>query len=536
MAEFTETEILSKEIDNDTYFLVPLEKIKHEQQNILVISESFDDNLRSIVSSMPELTGDENLTEKTANILDFINNLNFYEKIVEMVTSCFTDIDIQTMFSHGYMHHMLVSKNSILQLAKYVLMSYNKDIYDEINDIIQPYSFLTTQESFNDAVKIKKTKGGDWETTKYYMIYNVCKNNTLDKKNICTNMINIIVDSNTYGQYPLFLFVNKQNEAAQKCYRKNKFQVVKDIFSGLPNRPTEIRHYNEDNIYMCHNKYDLKLVEGTNEYELMSNDAYRFTLVAHGAIQAAQRIIFETGFNAESIFQGYYFPFKNMQYYVQKGDGLFMPSEIPEQTGIYDVCYETLLPKEQETEVPENGIIKTLPMSFGGLQSTDPRERAEFIGLYDCNIKERIALNAELFGEANEKSIFLDEVLLKMYAYCVKNDIEPSNVEVKIFACRGFCPSGDFAAMRNDPRKQIQDNLVVEDDQGNEDEGMIGGENISDDVKTTVHYEPTDKLGLFEYLKQHTETCELPKKGGKINFTKKRRYKCKKKTLKRVFK
>jgi hypothetical protein len=523
MAGFIETEILSKEIDKDTYFLVPLEKTVHEQQNRLVMSKNFDESLRTMISSMPELNGDENLEQHSENILNIINDLNFYEKIVEMVTSCFTNIDLQTMFNAGYIHHMLVSKNSILQLAKYVLMSYDKKINVEVNDIIQPYSFLTIEEISNDAVKIKKTKGGDWETTKYYMIYNVCKNNTLDKKNICTNMINILVDSNTYGQYPLFLFVNKQNEAAQKCYRKNKFQVVKDIFSGLPNRPTEIRQYNEDNIYMCHNKYDLKLVEGTNEYELMSNDAYRFTLVAHGAIQEAQRNIFQPGFNAESIFREYYFPFKNMQYYVQKGDGLFMPSEVPEQTGIYDVCYETLLPNEQETEVPENGTINTLPMSYAGLQSTDPRERAEFIGLYDCNVKERIATNEELFGNAsNPKIINLDDVLLKMYAYCLKNEIEPSNVEIKLFTCRGFCSSGDFAAVRNQPRQQIQD---IQDEQ------MLGGENTDDDVQ----YEPTDKLGLFEYLKQHSEKCELPKKGGKIKFTKKRRYKRKKKTLKKVF-
>ena len=68
---------------------------------------------------------------------------------------------------------------------------------------------------------------------------------------------------------------------------------------------------------------------------------------------------------------------------------------------------------------------------------------------------------------------------------------------------------------------------------------MLGGENISDDVKTNAHYEPTDKFGLFEYLKQQTESCEIPNKGGKIGgkikFTKKRRYKSKKKTLKRVF-
>jgi hypothetical protein len=530
MAGFIETEILSKEIDKDTYFLVPLEKIKHEQQNILVISESFDDNLRSIVSSMPELNRDENLEQYSQDVLNIINNLNFYEKIAEMLSGCFPNMDIQSIFIPGFINHMLISKNNILQLVKYVIMSYGKEPNIEINNIIKPYGFLTIQENPNDVIKIKKTKQGDWESTKYYMIYNVCKNNTLDKKEICTNMLNIVVDSETYGQFPLFLFVNKENEAAQKCYRKNKFQVVKDIFSGLPNRPTEIRQYDKDNIYMCHNKYDLKLIEGTNEYELMSNDAYRFTLVAHGAIQSPQRNIFEPGFNPESIFQKYYFPFKNMQYYVQKGDGLFMPSEIPEQTGIYDVCYETILPNEEETEVPENGIIKTLPMSFAGLQSTDPRERAEFIGLFDCNIKERIAINPELFGEANEKSMFLDEVLLKMYAHCVKNDIEPSNVEVKIFACRGFCPSGDFPVLRNQPRKQISDNQEIEEDVNEQ----LGGEN-TDEVKTTVHYEPIGKSGLFEYLKQHTEICELPKKGGKIKLTKKRRYKRKKKTLKKVF-
>ena len=52
MAEFIETEILSKEIDNDTYFLVPLEKTEHEQQNILVISKNFDENYQILANNI----------------------------------------------------------------------------------------------------------------------------------------------------------------------------------------------------------------------------------------------------------------------------------------------------------------------------------------------------------------------------------------------------------------------------------------------------------------------------------------------------
>ena len=390
MAEFEiiSTEIDSKEIDNDTYFLVPLEKKQEQEQKIFVMSKNFDENLKLILYSMPELTNDE---KTHSNIMDTINNLNFYEKFVQILTNCFPNEDVvSSLFSEAYNHHILVSKNNILQLARSVLMSLYKNSIDlEFNDIIQPYGILTLEEWSGDGVEIRKIKGGDWETTKYYMIYNVCKNSNLDKTNICTNMINMVVNSNIYGQYPIFLFVDKENVVAQKCYMKNKFQVVKDVFSG------KINQYNENSIYMCHNKYDLRVKTPDNsEFHLMPTDAYRFTLVAHGAIQADQRNIFQPNFTLESIFREYYFPFKNAQYYVQKGVNLAMPSEISEQTGMLDVCYETLVPDPEQTEIPENGIIKTLPMFYEGFkEESDPKERAEFIGLYDCIRKERIASN-----------------------------------------------------------------------------------------------------------------------------------------------
>ena len=120
-----------------------------------------------------------------------------------------------------------------------------------------------------------------------------------------------------------------------------------------------------------------------------------------------------------------------------------------------------------------------------------------------------------------------------MYEHCIKNEINPANVELKFFTCRTFCSRGDFAAVTNQPRQQIRDNQEQMELPPNKKAKISGGEH-TDDVKPAVNFEPVDKLGLFEYLKQQSESCEIPNKGGK--FTKKRRYKSKKKTLKRVSK
>jgi len=520
MADFTNTvDILTKEVEQDTYILVPLQKTQDDK---IVISESFNSNLQMIISSMPEINHNENKNILTEAVLNIISHFNFHDKLSAMVNSCFENIALSNIFNTDYTNNMLVSKNNLLQLAKYIIMTYTHESQSEIDTIFQPHGFLSILEVSNEMIKIKKNKFDQWETTKFYMIYNVCRNNIIEKKNICTNMINMIVDSAMYGEYPLFLFVNKENEAAKKCYTKNKFQVVKDVFSGLPNRPSEIKQEDENSIYMCHNKYDLKIIDGNDEYELMPNDAYRIALVAHGAIQAQQKNIFMPDFSVDSLYEKYFFPFKNMQYYVQKGEGLYMNPELPEQTGIYDVCYETILPNQNEFDVPINGTISTLPMLFQGLQKNDPKERADFIGLYDCNQKKRLEFNNELFGATNEKIVLLDDLLLKIYIYCIKNEIDPAIVEVKVFTCRAFCPTGDFPVMR-DAHRRIDSNI------------QEGGETIENTQEKDVHYEHVGKLQLFDYIKEHSANCELPKKGGnKRKLTKKRRYKRKKKTLKRV--
>ena len=61
--------------------------------------------------------------------------------------------------------------------------------------------------------------------------------------------------------------------------------------------------------------------------------------------------------------------------------------------------------------------------------------------------------NNELFGATNEKIVLLDDLLLKIYIYCIKNEIDPAIVEVKVFTCRAFCPTGDFPVMRDAHRR-----------------------------------------------------------------------------------
>ena len=53
MADFTNTvDILTKEVEQDTYILVPLQKTQDDK---IVISESFNSNLQMIISSIPEI-------------------------------------------------------------------------------------------------------------------------------------------------------------------------------------------------------------------------------------------------------------------------------------------------------------------------------------------------------------------------------------------------------------------------------------------------------------------------------------------------
>ena len=89
----------------------------------------------------------------------------------------------------------------------------------------------------------------------------------------------------------------------------------------------------------------------------------------------------------------------------------------------------------------------------------------------------------------------MSNVFQTIFAYCAEHDISTENVEIKIFACRGFCPVGEYAPLAMN---------------GGNDDGYISAESIKD-------YTSVDKTELFNYLKNEMSTCNLPKKGERKN-------------------
>lgn len=435
-----------------------------------------------------------------------------------MLTSCFHEIvangDIISYLKRDkYVNYAMFSNSQLKQCYEYFLISEEFDA-----SMISPLSFCSL-EFHNDEnmVQIKRTQSTEWANTQHYMIYNVCKNDSSHVKNLCSNMLSMVVNHPMYAEFPLFLFVDPSNEAAVKCYTKNMFQKVVDVFTS------EQLPHGENNIYMCYNKYTLKLSDVNNkEYQLSPSIKTRIALVAHGALMLTSDEVFKEGFNVNESKYDLYYPFENLQFYTQLGKGLLSGMQ-DETAGILGVCYEKLIAAET-LKPSENKWLSLFPMQFSGFNKyTDPPSREFFIGFYDCNQKKRIKENKELFEaidkDRNMKILTLDDVFSYLYKHCVENDIDVSNVELKIFACRGFCPVGEFAMT-----------------------SQSGGDDDDDNMNTNVgqlsEFQPSDKESFYKFLLEQPNECELVKEsdvakqpegvGGKKN--KKSKQKSKQKT------
>lgn len=504
MSDFVDQRLLMKETDSDTYMLLSLIKNEHEQV-VLNIGDKGTHELLSILNKKLENEPDiknmdlsnlniEEIKDKKALLDAFFKKLyqmDFSNLLSEQLTTCFPDANID--LSADYIHYGLFSYQNILTYLRYLIIGLYKSETDA--EILYPYSFMSlTKYMPHNDIQVKENPQSEWKSTEYYFIYNVCKSHKTDKKGICSHMMNILTESD-YAEKPLFLFVNMNNQAAIQCYTKNQFQKVEDVFSGRPDRPVGIKMRSETDMYMCYNKNALKMSfkneQGNlTEYELMPVGSYRITLIAHGAVDLNPTAIFQSGFDINKHYKQYSFPFKNMQYYAKLGAGVSLIEGIDEQTAIYDVCYDNIVSTYQDE--PVNKMISTIPLLFHGFKADDPESRRNFIGLYDCNLKQRIKENAELFGKNNEKYIHMNNLFQIIFAYCNEKGISTEKVEIKIFACRGFCPVGEYAPL-----------------------AITGGDNHDElTIESIQDYKSLNKEAFFDYLKNEMSSCELPKKQG----------------------
>jgi hypothetical protein len=485
-------------------------------------------------------------------IKKFMNHslrVNFTSLIQTQLKQCFPGTPEETARNHlidtQYTHYGLFSYNNFVTYLQYLLLTdFTTRSEDEM---LFPYSFLTIQD-FKDAknpLKIQETPSSEWKNTNGYMIYNVCKSHKIEKKGVCSEMMSIITNS-SYSKKPLLLFVDKNNKAAINCYTKNKFQKIIDIFSDKDALPIFMVN-NPDNIVMVYNRYKFKTsvpntnpAGGSTDYELLPSGSYRFSIIAHGAVDIQQSDIFTAGFDVKKVYREYLFPFKNLQYYVNLGYGLELSSRVESNTKYTDICYDRIISTTQDT--PENGTIKFMPMNFSGYQrGSDPVSREQLIGLYDCIMKTRVKENADLFGVNNDRVLSWDNLMREIYVYCNGKDIPLDNVEIKIFACRGFCPQGQFAVTTQQPRQDQAQGMfaatapnkrgreeqpVVDEEQPVVDEeqpavGPVGKRQKMGagrgNGKMTDQFEANDKKAFLEFVIGNTKnlnTCLLPTKDG----------------------
>ncbi len=490
-------------------------------------------------------------------IKKFMNHslrVNFTSLIQTQLKQCFPGTPEETarnlLIDTQYTHYGLFSYNNFVTYLQYLLLTdFTTRSEDEM---LFPYSFLTIQD-FKDAknqLKIQKTPSSEWKNTNGYMIYNVCKSHKIEKKGVCSEMMSIITNS-SYSKKPLLLFVDKNNKAAINCYTKNKFQKIIDIFSDKDALPIFMVN-NPDNIVMVYNRYKFKTsvpntnpAGGSTDYELLPSGSYMFSIIAHGAVDIQQSDIFTAGFDVKKVYREYLFPFKNLQYYVNLGYGLELSSRVESNTKYTDICYDRIISTTQDT--PENGTIKFMPMNFSGYQrGSDPVSREQLIGLYDCIMKTRVKENADLFGVNNDRVLSWDNLMREIYVYCNGKDIPLDNVEIKIFACRGFCPQGQFAATtqeqghdqaegmfatQGEKRKaegqgqdQPEGSSAAQNKRGREDkqqgekrqtmDGRGNGE-MTEQIEAEEKIEAKGKEDFFQFVIRDTlTTCTLPTKKG----------------------
>lgn len=471
MAGFV-SNIMSKTVDNDTYYLIPLQ-FDEGKIHVIVEDDLFVDHF-------------------TNDWTDQFEQIDLADKIKTMMLKCFPMLAADTnivdyLHKQTFINYLMFSHNNLTQCLEYYLIGGEFDV-----SMVQPYSICSIESlAETESILIRKIQSGDWEKTPYYKIYNVCKPDTVQQKGVCYIMLNMILANPQYSEVPIFLYVDKSNDAALSCYTRNHFQKIVDVFTGA-----QLEHESIPNaIYMCYNKYSLQLAFQPNPFQLSPSLKTRFVLVAHGALAIPADAPFTGKFDPKAYEEDYYYPFENLQFYTQLGRVLSLEPE-KEKNAVYDICYESV--KAKETMVPNNKVVRIIPMFFSGFNKrTDPPGREKIMGLVNCNMKASVKTNVELFGENNDEPLELRTVLKYVYKYCVDNNINIDNVELKIFACRALCQVGDFAL------------------RGGDGESTEPAEGIPAESGEFVS---SDKDSFYDFLIAQQTACEVPPTtGGKNN-------------------
>lgn len=500
MAAFTETNTgYLQQLDNDNYYLVSLINNNGVIQvvNSTVLPSDFSEEWKA----------------------KFFQT-SFNEQIHTMLRSCFPDLtsDIQSYLYGEFQytsHHLLFSHNNLVQCYNHYLMSSGE--FDL--DILLPQGFcsMILFGDDNGFIKIQKTAGSEWQPSQYYVIYNVCKNDSINKSGICTTMINKVVSDASNNLLPIFLYVRDDNEKAKQCYINNHFQTMIDVFETDETKRLPMK-YNETDIFMCHNNYNMQVVKDNKQYQVSPSNRVRIAMVAHGGLSIDPSVMFkEGGFQYKEHEESFTYPFKNLQFFTDLGRGVYMDVD-DESSAIYDICYEKII--QTETNEPTNQVLNMIPMVFEGYKpGSDPKSRENFMGLYDCNQKKRIVENKDLFSQTVE--LEYKNIFKYIHKWCIMNNYNVDNVEVKVFACRSICPTGTFAVRQS----------------GGDENLPIDTENVGVDNNYDT-FEASNREDFYKFVsEQQNITCELPSTGGKkkkdIKPTKKRIAKKRNRTIKK---
>ena len=406
-----------------------------------------DNNYKKVIAEIiNSLSEDKKNKEKFVET--FLNSSHLFS-INNMLKICFPKENVEVNTMNNMTHYIMLSRENIKTLFTSYIENLQPSLELLLNRDLQIISFFSIKTHINsekEAVKIIE-KDGTHTNTNYDIIYNVCKNKSLRiRKKVCADMINIIKQEPKYQEgYPLFLHVKTDNKNALECYENNDFQIVKDVFTDKD--PLNIIINDVSQVFMCYNKKKIFIQHGENEYILMPIDVYSISLVAHGAFKISQTDIFNCNMNVSDYIESQKinisFPFKEIQYFVEKGNGLCLPNEEGNNKSRFDICYENIL--AVENEYPTNSELEklnTIPMIFSGPKASEKGTvREELIGLYDCNKKIQLIDSEELFKDSFE----LKKLISIIRSHCDKYHIPMKKVSLKIFSCRGLLCSNQYA-------------------------------------------------------------------------------------------
>ena len=156
----------------------------------------------------------------------------------------------------------------------------------------------------------------------------------------------------------------------------------------------------------------------------------------------------------------YYFPFKHITFYSAPGDNLSADVGLfPKQNLARMTCFANNMihnttevkPTMTKDNFNKDTRIALHNMYFRG-DKYDPPEKKELIGLYHCNMGTHLITYRNMCPEnSNEnKSFGYDDVIKYICRYCDENVIPYENVELSIYACRGFTVNSTDTTFEND--------------------------------------------------------------------------------------